>query len=157
MLKEGWFVCLVVGVDLAELDLVVEGLGLSAGNGVDLVVASESALIEDGSVAADEGPLSGLDDGTEVILEGEADVEELAGVGDVGVVAVFASLAGEGQAQRLIEKGLGGVGQEVRLVAGGPLGDGSDEGGESDGGQDFSDHFEGFFWGRLRVKDSKDF
>ena len=36
--------CLVVGVDLAELDLVVEGLGLGAGNGVDLVVASEGAL-----------------------------------------------------------------------------------------------------------------
>lgn len=136
---------LVVGVDLAKLDLVVEGLGLGAGNGVDLVVASEGALIEDGSVAADKGPLSGLDDGTEVILEGKTDVEELASVGDIGVVTVFTSLARERQAQRLIQKGLGGVGQQVRLVVGGPLGDGHDEGGESDSGQDFSDHFQGDF------------
>ena len=42
-----------------------------------LVVAGEGLLVEDGGVAADEGPVGGLDDGAEVVLDGQADVEHL--------------------------------------------------------------------------------
>ena len=67
---------LVVG-DLAVLDGVVEGLRLVAGDGVLLVVAGEGLLVEDGAVAADERPVGGLDDGAEIVLNGQADVEDL--------------------------------------------------------------------------------
>ena len=41
------------------------------------MVAGERGLIEDGLVAADEGPVGGVDDGTQVVLNGQAHVEHL--------------------------------------------------------------------------------
>ena len=69
--------CLVVGVDPAELDCAVVGLCLVAGHRVLRVVADEGGLVEHGAVAADEAPVGGLDHGSEVVLKGKADVEHL--------------------------------------------------------------------------------
>jgi len=79
------------------------------------VVAGQSGLIEDGSVAADEAPVSGLDDCSGIVFNGQADVEDLAVVGNVGVVSVGLSFALEGGLEGGLEEGLGiggeGVGQ----------------------------------------------
>ena len=108
----------VVVVDPAELDGAVQRLGLLAGEGVGRVVAGEGLLVEDGLVAADEGPLRVVDDVAAGVLERQADVEDLAVVGDVGVVAVGPRLAGEGLLHGRGEDVLGGVGE---LVAAGVL------------------------------------
>ncbi len=86
--------------DPSVLDSVVERLGLVAGDGVLFVVASQGLLVEDGGVAADEGPVGSFDDGAEVVLDGKADVEHLAVVGNVSVVAVLAAFAGEAFGER---------------------------------------------------------
>ena len=59
------------------------------------VVASQGLLVKDGGIAADERPVGCFDDGAEVVFDREADVENLAVVGNVGVIAVFTALAGE--------------------------------------------------------------
>ena len=41
------------------------------------MVAGESGLVKDSGVAADEGPVGSVDNGAEVILNGQADVEHL--------------------------------------------------------------------------------
>ena len=73
-------------LNLSELDSAVERCSLLAGEGVGRVVAGEGLLVKDGAVAADEGPLGGLDDGAEVVLNRQADVEDLAVVVNIGVV-----------------------------------------------------------------------
>ena len=104
-----------LSLDLAELDSAVKGGGLFAGEGIGLVVAGQGSLIEDGSVSADEAPVGGFDNLTSIILNGQADVEDLAAVGNIGVVAVGLSLALEGVLKGALEEGLGvsckGVGQ----------------------------------------------
>ena len=45
------------------------------------MVAGEGGLVEDGLVSAEEGPVKGLGDAAEVILDGQADVEHLGGKG----------------------------------------------------------------------------
>lgn len=52
------------------------------------MVAGQSGLVEDGAVAADEAPVGRLDNLSSVILQWKADVEDLAGVVDIGVVTV---------------------------------------------------------------------
>ena len=88
------------GVLLAEGNDVVELLGVAAVDGVlktgeeidnffgrlsvvalvvsySNVVAGEGGLVEDGLVSAEEGPVEGLGDAAEVILDRQADVEHL--------------------------------------------------------------------------------
>ncbi len=77
-----------LGINLAKLNCAVESWGLFAGEGVSFVVAGKGGLVEDGAVAADEAPVGRLDHLSSVILQGKADVEDLAGVLDVGVVTV---------------------------------------------------------------------
>ena len=123
--------------DDTELNGVVEGRSIGARDGILLVVADKSGLVEDGAIAADEAPLGGLDHSTGIVLNGEADVEHLASVGDIGVVAVLLSLAGEAQVKGNVEEGLGISGELVALVGGSVLlGHGevaSHAGGEDDG------------------------
>lgn len=59
------------------------------------MVTGKSLLVEDGLVSADERELGGLDDLAEVVLDWEADVENLAEVGDVSVVSVLSAFAVE--------------------------------------------------------------
>ena len=108
----------VVVVDLSEGHLVVVGLGLVAGQRVQRVVAHQRDLVEHGPVAADEAPVGRLDDGAEVVLDGQADVEHLAVVVHVGEVAVLAALAGEGQVERGEEEEVGVHGELEGLVGG---------------------------------------
>ena len=61
-------------------------------------------LVEDGLVAADEGPLRVVDDVAAGVLQRQADVEDLAVVGHVGVVAVGARLAREALLHRRHKK-----------------------------------------------------
>ena len=49
-------------------------------------------LVKDSAVAADEAPLGKLNHVALVVLHGQADVEDLTVVGDVGVVSVVAAL-----------------------------------------------------------------
>ncbi len=56
---------------------VIEGRSLIAGDGILWVVAGQSGLVEDGRVATDERPVSGLHEAAEVVQEGQADVEYL--------------------------------------------------------------------------------
>jgi hypothetical protein len=44
------------------------------------VVAGQRGLVEDGAVAADEAPVGGLDHLAGVVLDGQADVEDLASI-----------------------------------------------------------------------------
>ena len=137
MLEDILVVVSLLGDD-TELNGAVEGGGLRAGKGVLLVVAGEGGLVEDGAVAADKAPLGGLDHRAGIILNGEADVEDLAGVGDIGVVAILLALTGEAEIKRSVEEGLGIGGELVALVGGSVvLGHGevaSNAGGEDDGG-----------------------
>ena len=137
MLEDILVVVSLLGDD-TELNGAVEGGGLRAGKGVLLVVAGEGGLVEDGAVAADEAPLGGLDHRAGIILEGQADVEDLAVVGDIGIVAVLLALAGEAQVKGGVEEGLSISRELVALVSGSVvLGQGkvaSHAGGEDDGG-----------------------
>ena len=124
------------GLDLSELDSAVKGGSLFAGESVGLMVAGQSGLVEDGSVAADETPVSGLDDLSGVILNGQADVEHLAVVGDVGVVTVGLSLALEGGLEGGLQEGLGVGGEGVGQGGGGGLGSGAGQGSQDCQGGD---------------------
>ena len=110
----------VVGllVHLSELDGAVQRLGVGAGDGVGLVVAGEGLLVEDGGVAAGERPLRVVHDRAHVVLDRKADVEDLAVVGDVRVVAVVAALAAERLGNWLGQSVVGAIGE---LVAAGAL------------------------------------
>ena len=81
------------------------------------MVAGEGGLVEDGLVAADEAPVSGLNDGTSIILDGQADVEDLAVVVNIGVVAIGLSITREARLQLRLEESLSisreGVGQSI--------------------------------------------
>ena len=131
-----------LSIDLSELDGAVEGGGVLAREGIGLVVAGEGGLVEDGSVAADEAPVGGLDHLTGVVLDGQADVEDLAVVLDIGVVAVGLALALEARLKGGLEEGLSVGGEAVGQGSGGRLrgragqwgqdGQGSD-GGDGDG------------------------
>ncbi len=65
------------GINDSKGDGAVELLGLLAGDGVVDVVAAQDGLVEHGLVAADERPLEGLHNGTELILSRPADMEHL--------------------------------------------------------------------------------
>lgn len=75
---------------------VEERLCLFAGKSKLGVRTAESVLTEDGSVTADEGVLQDSGDGASIVLYRAAQVEDVAVVGDVGVVPEGAALAGEG-------------------------------------------------------------
>jgi len=75
--REGRGVRLLLVVDLAELDGAVIAGSLLAGQSVGGVVAGQGGLVEDGGVAADEGPVGGVDASAEVVQDGQADVEHL--------------------------------------------------------------------------------
>ena len=70
------------------------------------MVAGQSGLIEDGSVTADEAPVGSLDDTSGIIFNGQADVEDLAVVVHVSVVAVGLALALEAGLEWRLEQGL---------------------------------------------------
>ena len=130
--------CLLPLGDDTELNGVVEGRSIGTGKGVLLVVASKSGLVEDGAVATDEAPLGGLDHRTGIVLNGEADVKDLASVGDIGVVAILLALAREAQVKGGVEQSLGISGELIALVGGSVvLGEGevaSHAGSKNDGG-----------------------
>jgi len=70
-----------------RVDLVVERRSVLAGEGVGLVVAGKSGLVEDSLVTADERELSVFDDSTGIVFNGETHVEDLAVVVYIGVVS----------------------------------------------------------------------
>jgi len=58
---------------------VEEGPGLLTGEGVFLVVTRQSLLVEEGSVTAHEGEVGCLNQGADLVSDGQADVEKLRG------------------------------------------------------------------------------
>ena len=108
-----------LGVNLSELDSTVQCSGLFTGESISLMVAGQSGLVKDGSISADEAPVSGLDNLTGVVLNGQADVEDLAAVGDIGVVSVGLSFALEAGLEGGLEEGLGICGEGVGEGSGG--------------------------------------
>lgn len=97
------------GIPLAVWDtfaiLSPQARGVSAGEGSIGEVADIESLVKDGAVAADERPLVGPDQADLILGEaGQADVEHLAVVVDVSVVAVGAAFAAEGQVKRAEEE-----------------------------------------------------
>ena len=52
------------------------------------MVASQSSLIKDSLVSTDETPVSSLKNGTSIIFNWQADVEDLAVVVNIGIVAI---------------------------------------------------------------------
>ena len=109
-------------VDLSELDGAIEGRGVLAGESIGLVVAGQGGLIEDGSIAADEAPVSGFDNLTGVVLNRQADVEDLAVVLNVSVVAVSLTVALKGGLEGGLQEGLGISGKAVCKGGGRGLG-----------------------------------
>lgn len=69
---------------------------LLAGKGLMWVGAGEGLLVEHGLIGAREGEVRRLQDGSGVVGDGQTDVEELAVIVDVGIVAVSTVVAGEG-------------------------------------------------------------
>ena len=104
-------------LDLAELHGAIQGRRLGAGKGVVLVVAGEGLLVKDGPVAADKAPLGVLDDLALVVLDGQADVEDLAVVVHVAVVAVALALAAEAVLVGLLQDLVRAAGQDAGHVA----------------------------------------
>ena len=117
-------------LDLAKFDGAVEGGGFRAGEGVRGVVAGQGLLVKDGAVAAHKGPLSVLDDLAKLVLDGQADVEDLAVVVNVGIVAIGLVLTGEGLNDAVGEDGVRVGGELVPLAL--VLGEGQSYG--QDGG-----------------------
>ena len=70
-------VCSVVLQHLPVADGAIEAGRLLAREGVVGEVADESLLVEDGPVAAEEAPLGGAGHDAVVVLDGQADVEDL--------------------------------------------------------------------------------
>ena len=81
------------------------------------MIAGEGGLVKDGLVATDEAPVSGLNDSTSIILNGQTDVEDLAVVVNISVVAIGLSITSEARLQLRLEESLSisreGVGQSI--------------------------------------------
>lgn len=120
--RKGWQSCASVCVvwsplsllliNLAKLNSPIEAGRLVARERIFRIVAGERALVKDGGVSADEAPLSCLDDGPGLILDGQADVKDLAVVGHIGIVAVGLTLAREPERDGSREDEVG-VGREL--------------------------------------------
>lgn len=91
-------------------------------DGVLLVVAHKSGLIKDSAITTDERPLGSLNHRAGIILNREADVEDLAAVGHISIVAILLSGARKAEVKRLVEEGLGLVGKLVAQVSRAVLG-----------------------------------
>jgi hypothetical protein len=132
-----------LGLNFAKLNSTIERGSIRTREGIGLMVAGESGLIKDGLVAADETPVSSLNDSASIVLNGQADVEDLAVVVDISVIAVSLSSTAEARLQLGLEKGLSISWEGVRQGIGRGLwgradershdGEGGNEGG--DGGE----------------------
>jgi len=78
----------ILGINLAKLNSTVKGGCFLTRESISLVIAGEGGLIKDGSVAADEAPVSSLHYLSSIILQWQADVEDLAGIVDISIVTI---------------------------------------------------------------------
>ena len=132
-----------LAVNLSKFNSSIESWCIRAREGISFMVASEGGLVKDGLVAADEAPMSSLNDCTGIILNGQADVEDLAVVVHISIVAISFTLTTEAGLQGGLEKGFSisweGVGQcggsrlRSRVDYGCHYGDGSNYARENDG------------------------
>ena len=98
------------------------------------MVAGQGGLVEHGHVGAGKAPLGVRLDVALVVLDGQADVEDLASVVHVGVVSVSLALAGEGVHVGVSQDILGAAGQTDLLAV--DKGDaGHQQAGQEGGGQ----------------------
>jgi len=117
------------------------------------MVAGEGGLVKDGLVAADEAPVSSLNNGSSIVLNGQADVEDLAVVVNISVVTISLSFTAEARLQRGLEKGLSSIWEGVGQCGGSRWGlggraderghDGEGSNGGGDGGENNGMHGEG--------------
>jgi len=122
MYKVGHHNCLrVIGLDeefSAGSEVIVGPeevvLGAPAGGRDGLVGAGEGLLVEDGAVAAHEREVVGADKGADLVSQRHADVEDLAVVPDISIVAVGQVFAREALLQGLAKEVPGTGGQLVR-------------------------------------------
>ena len=68
------------------------------------MVAGQSGLIKDGLVSADETPVSSLNDGTSIIFNWQANVEDLAVVVNISIVTISLGLTLEAGLEWGLEK-----------------------------------------------------
>merc|ERR1711863_11710 len=83
----------VVLQHLSVANRAIEAGGLFTRESIVREVANKSLLVEDGAVATEEAPLGGAGHHPVVVLDGQADVEDLATAGNISVVAVVLAFA----------------------------------------------------------------